>query len=131
MTYGTFKTHLNALLLSDRTKGDDALLLPLLRQALNAVAIECFALSLVSDDSADDILIALNKEGQFIRVPLLPENDDDFIDIDESLCLAVVNVVASYIAKDKSVMVKCLARANEFMHNYRWTLYRAMESDDV
>ncbi|NOQ32447.1 MAG: hypothetical protein GQ570_15165 [Helicobacteraceae bacterium] len=126
MTYLELKNHVEGLLLGDKKIPKHDLLVPLIKQGIEHIANECTPLSLMTSDVEDDILIVLNVHGQFIRKPVLPVEDTDEIDLDNSLLSALSNLVAFYISKNPTLEIS----ANTYMCDYKWVLYRAMEAND-
>ena len=125
MKYIDFKTHLNEIMSGDKKVPEDEKLKPIMLQCLKQVAIKCEPLVLMSRDIEDDILKTL-EDRLFIRVPKLPQSDDDVIDMDETLVYAVSYLVASKISKNQTI-VKYIKEYDEIVNDYLWKRFRDME----
>lgn len=79
---------------------DEAVLQSLVGYALTTVATQADSLHLMTLSTTADVL-RLAQGDYLIRVPLLPEDDVDVVDIDEELAPAVSRYVASYLSRDK------------------------------
>ncbi len=128
MTFKGFKNSLSSKLIGDVKLPSDELLKPLIKDAIEEVAEFCEPLHLITDDLDFEVLKILTNldDGMFIRSPRVPQNEDDNIDIDEKLSVAVVFLVASYIARTKNNYSQ---KANKLMLNYIWDLEKVYEVD--
>ncbi len=126
MKYIDFKTHLNEIMSGDKTVPADDKLKPIILQCLKQVAIKCEPLVLLSSNIEDDILTVVEDE-LFIRVPNVSQNDDDIIDMDETLVYAVSYLVASKISKNQTI-TKYTKEADEIINDYQWNRYRDIQS---
>lgn len=100
MTFGNLKFLVSALLSGDYTltsvKEEQIMLLS---YAFNKLATEADALKLFTINRGENIL----REGQgnmFIRMPALPEDDIDELDIDDELGYPAARFIASFISKE-------------------------------
>ena len=101
MTYGMLKNITSGLLTGDNVlPTDDGTMLGLLSYALTTTAERADSLHLMTLSTTANIL-RLAQGDYLIRVPELPENDEDMIDIDEELMFAVARLLASYISAEK------------------------------
>ena len=100
MTYGRLKSLVSALLISDNnlTKLNNEVL-ALLEYAYTRIAMEADALKLLTANSSEDIIIRNGPGNLFVRMPKLPESDDEELDIDEELCFAAARFIASFVSK--------------------------------
>ena len=102
MTYGNFKYLVKALMIGDNTlTQDNNEVLVLLQYAYDKVANESDALKLFTAVSVDKGIIRQGPGNLFVRMPLLPENDSDELDVDDELCFAAARFVCSFISRDK------------------------------
>jgi hypothetical protein len=126
MKYIDFRTHLNEIMSGDKTVPADDKLKPIILQSLVQVAKQCEPLVLISDDIEDEILQVV-EDGLFIRVPKTPNDDEDIIDMDETLVYAVSYLVASKISKNQTI-TKYTHEADRIINDYQWQRYRDIES---
>ena len=103
MTLGILKTNVAALL-SVRNdvamKTDNAIIIPLVNMAMLNIANRYKVLKLMTKSENFKVLRALSGEnkGWYIRMPKEPKTDDDKLDMDSELCMALVNYVAADLA---------------------------------
>lgn len=101
MTYEMLKNLTSGLLVGDNVLPKDAEVLKgLLQYALTTVATQADSLHLMTLSTTANVL-RLAQGDYLIRMPELPEDNEDMIDIDEELMFAVARYIASYISKDK------------------------------
>jgi hypothetical protein len=99
MTYIMLKNVTKGLLVGDNVLPKDPnVVLAQLAMAYNYIANKCPVMSLMTLDNTEDIL-RLGSGSYKVRVPDLPESDDDELDIDDDLGYAAANLMASYISK--------------------------------
>jgi hypothetical protein len=110
----------------DKNVPNDDNLKPIILQCLKQVAIKCEPLVLLSSNVEDDILTVVEDE-LVIRVPIAPSNDNDIIDIDETLVYAVSYLVASKISKNQTI-TKYINEADMIINDYQWNRYRDIQS---
>jgi len=100
MTYGNVKFLVSALLAGDYTltsvKEEQ---LMLLSYAFNKLATEADALKLFTTNKGENILRE-GKGNMFVRMPELPEDDIDELDIDDELGYPAARFIASFISKE-------------------------------
>jgi hypothetical protein len=121
MTFKGFKDSLNAKL---KPRGDvnlpsDDILIPLIKDALDEVALYCDPLHLICSDFDFGVLKFIDED-TFIRVPNVPQNEDDDIDIDDRLVGAVIYLVLHQISK---VRKNASFEAKKIMIDYDWYKY--------
>ena len=126
MKYGDFKVHLEQIMSGDKKVPTDDSLKPILLQSLIQVASSTEPLVLMSKNIADEMLRTVDNE-LFIRMPRIPNTDDDIIDIDEALVYAVSYIVASKISSNKT-LVKYKIEAKSIISDYQWQRYRDIQS---
>lgn len=102
MTYGSLKNLTTGLLIGDNIlPKDDAIVKALLMYAFNMIADKAEALHLLTLSKTDDIYRFAT--GEFLmRLPKLPENDEDELDIDEELCYVAARYIAAMISKERA-----------------------------
>ena len=100
MTFGNLKFLVSALLAGDYTltsvKEEQIMLLS---YAFNKLATEADALKLFTTNRGENIL----REGNgnmFVRMPELPEDDIDELDIDDELGYPAARFIAGFISKE-------------------------------
>lgn len=102
MTYIKLQNMLKVFLLGDNPPPKDPdMLLVSLETAYMELANDCSALKLLTANKGEEI-IRTGPGNTFVRMPNLPENPDDVLDIDSELVPAVGRIMAGYIAKELS-----------------------------
>ena len=101
MTYETLKAITSGLLTGDTVlPASEDVVLGLLQYALTTVAMKADSLHLMTLSTTTNVL-RLAQGDYLIRMPDMPEDDVDLIDIDEELMFAVARLMASYVSRDK------------------------------
>ena len=118
------------------TKKDGAITLPIsheehkivLKEALTSIATfpNLTPLKLVTNDRRHEVLRPINQT-KFIRVPELPENDEDEIDIDETLTYAVLYEMLGNLTTDVSKYGFYEMKRDTFINNYNWNNYNLLQ----
>ena len=104
---------------------DPNVVLAQLAMAYNYIANKCPVMSLMTLDNTEDIL-RLGSGSYKVRVPDLPESDDDELDIDDDLGYAAANLMASYISKRNKQWL--LGEAERLINIYNAKVYDIQES---
>lgn len=127
MTFLESKSLLSSLLLGDVKLPANEVLLPLFQQAFNHIANECIPLKLITkiNDFSTLRMVSIDDEIRYIRKPRLPKVDGDTLDIDNELCFALINLVASYISKNKAG--DFYMQSLEMISQYNWKLFNTRE----
>ena len=101
MTYGMLKSLTAGLLTGDNVLPTDPdVMQSLVGYSLTTVATQADSLHLMTLSTTANVL-RLAQGDYLIRVPLVPEDDVDVMDIDEELAPAVARYIASYLSRDK------------------------------
>lgn len=101
MTYGKLKGVIRVFLTGDHALPKDPDdMLAALEVAYIQIANQTTALKLLTADQSNRI-IRQGPGNFYIRMPGLPTEDDDVLDIDSELVPAVARIIASYISKEK------------------------------
>ena len=104
MTYGRMQSMLKVLLIGDNVAPKDPeTLLATLEMAYIEISNKCTALKLITANKDHSIM----REGlgnTYVRMPRLPKDPTEELDIDSELCPAVARIMASYISKDKALL---------------------------
>jgi len=101
MTFGRLKSAIKVLMIGDNELPQDKeQLIAAIEMAYLQLASQATALKLLTTDSASQV-IRLGPGGTYVRMPELPENDDDELDIDKELAPAVARIIASYLSREK------------------------------
>ncbi len=116
MTYGTLKYIVAGLLVGDRTlPNDDKVVKGLLAYAYNKISNKTESLHLLTLNKNKNIY--RHATGDYLmRVPEMPKDDDDELDIDEELGYVAAEFIAGFISKDKKLIHD--AEANELIIQY-------------
>ena len=102
MTYGDLKYLTKALLIGDNTlTKDNNEVLVLLSYAYNKIANQADALKLFTAVSEDNQIIRQGPGKLFVRMPDLPEDDIDVLDIDDELCYVAARYICSFVSREK------------------------------
>jgi hypothetical protein len=124
MTYLELKNDISSML---RVSGGKALppsesLDPIVRRAILRVAHDCDDMTLISEDitSYEPLRFLDGNSRKFIRVPNIPTNDEDVLDCDEFLSVAIANYVVYYISHDDFFEADAL----KVMDDYNWKIYQ-------
>ena len=103
---------------------DEDVVLQLLNSALTTVATRAESMHLMTLSTTDDVLRAGSGD-YLIRKPLLPEDMEDEVDIDEELTFAVARLMASYISREKGgIHAK---EAGRVILDYNGSVYELIE----
>jgi hypothetical protein len=126
MTFKKFKNLTAGLLTGDNVlPKDDDVTLALLDDAFTTISDKAEALHLLTMNQSE--AIARLAVGDYLsRVPNLPVNDEDELDIDEELCSAAARLVAAMLSKNKPRVHE--AKAAERIADYNSKVYQLMES---
>ena len=128
MTYGNLKILTKALLSSDfPLPEDDPSIKALLGMAYTYLVDKCQVLNLHTFDKSEKIQ-RLGRGDFMLRMPDLPSNDNDELDIDEELCPAVASLIASYISDKKTLVHQ--SRADDIIRSYNAKLDEFIESSN-
>ena len=102
MTYGNLKYLCKALLIGDNvlTKDNNEVLV-LLSYAYDKIANEADALKLFTAVSENNQIIRQGPGKLFVRMPELPTDDDDDLDIDAELCYVAARYICSFVSREK------------------------------
>ena len=104
MTYGELKSLVRGLLVGDTMlPDDDTVVKALLQDAYDTVANEADALHLMTLNKDANIL-RTSMGSYLMRVPNLPNDDADKLDIDHELCFAVARYMCVVLSQLKPMM---------------------------
>ena len=102
MTYGNLKYLVKALLIGDNTlTKDNAEVLVLLSYAYNKIANEADALKLFTAVSVGKQIIRQGPGKLFVRMPTMPANDADELDVDDELAYVAARFICSFVSREK------------------------------
>lgn len=126
MTYKNLKVLTKGLLNGDfPLPEDDELIKALLGMAYSYIADKAQVLNLQTEDKSATIQ-RLGRGGFLIRVPELPETDEDELDIGNELGYAAASLLASYISEKKAVVHQ--SRADDWIRSYNAKVDEFIES---
>ena len=101
MTYARLKSVIRVFLTGDNVlPKDNDDILAALEVAYIQIANQTTALKLLTPNAGTNI-IRQGPGNFYIRMPNLPDDDEDTLDVDTELVPAVARLIASYISKDK------------------------------
>ncbi len=102
MTYGNLKYLVKALLIGDNTlTKDNNEVLVLLSYAYNKIANQADALKLFTAVTEDMRIIRQGPGKLYVRMPSLPEDDIDELDIDDELAYVAARYICSFVSREK------------------------------
>lgn len=118
MTYIKLRHMLKLFLMGDNPvpKDSDVLLIAL-ETAYLEIANDCTALKLLTANKGEEI-VRTGLGNAFVRMPELPKEDTDVLDIDRELVPAVGRLMAGYIAKEIGNKNYHRAEANKIISQY-------------
>lgn len=122
MTLAEVKKSLLALLATDmKSKILDDVVVPLVNDGIEEIAIECEPLNLLSRNVDDDVLKFVDDEW-FVKVPNRVENDDDEIPLHGVLNQALVQYVAMHISRENKEFFAI--KYKRLKRDYMWQKHR-------
>jgi len=127
MTYKDLKHLTEALLIGDvtLTKNNEEFL-TLLRYAFERIANEADALKLFTTDTPNERIVRNGPGGLFVRMPKIPEFEDEELDLDEELCFAAARFICSFISTAKVDLH--LREASKIINSYNQKVEKFFES---
>lgn len=126
MTYKELKTLVKGLLSSDfPLPEDDNSVKALLGMAYSYIADKCQVLNLQTEDKSA-LIQRLGRGKHLVRVPELPETDEDELDIGHELGYAAASLVASYLSEKKVGIHQ--SRADDIIRSYNAKVCEFLES---
>ena len=116
MTYSRLKSAVKLLLIGDNDiPEDNEQMLAAMEMAYIELSSKASSLRLLSADHASDI-IRLGPNGTYLRMPNLPEDDSDELDIDPELAPALARILASYLSRNNQILHQ--SEANKVLVSY-------------
>ena len=126
MTYKKLKMLTKGLLSGDfPLPEDDESIKALLGMAYSYIADKCQVLNLQTEDKSA-MIQRLGRGTFLVRVPELPETDEDELDIDDELGYAAASLLASYISEKKIPIHQ--GRADDTIRSYNAKVDEFLES---
>ncbi len=110
---------------------DEAKRLVALQSAFYFAADKCTALKLLTVNKQVDAIIRMGPGDTYVRMPKLPKDPTDHLDIDSELCPAVARVVSHYVAKDVQMKEYHKREALEIMRSYEAKVQEYMQEMDI
>lgn len=110
MTYGRMKSMLRVLLTGDNVlPNNDEDMVAALEMSYIEISNMATALKLLTVNK-DQAIMRQGPGSTFVRMPDLPRDDTDELDIDSELVPAVARIIASYLSKEKGGIHMALAK---------------------
>jgi hypothetical protein len=126
MTYRVLKHVTRGLLTGDNAlPSENDIILGLLAYAYQLIANKAEALHLLTTNK-DSEMIRFGNGDYYLRVPRLPNDEDELLDIDDELGFAAARYIASFISKDKAAIH--VASAEEIIRLYNSKVYEVLET---
>ena len=117
MTLGRLKKLITGITFGDAmVPQDPEVMLGLLEMAYLEIANHTTAMKLLTSNINNQI-VRKGPGSKWIRMPDLPNDDTEELDVDNELCPAVARIIASYISKEKST--KHFNEAKRIMYDYQ------------
>jgi hypothetical protein len=117
MTYAELKTLTSALLSGDTNVPVDEKFLQLVKYGFSKIADEADALKLITAKDSNERIIRNGPGNSYVRMPRTPENQEDELDLDEELCYALAEYIASFISNTNKVSLH-IQNAQEIIRKY-------------
>lgn len=138
MTYGELLDLTSVFLGGDYTlPKEDGKKLAALNAAYVFAATKCTALKLLTTNK-DNAIMRMGPGSTYVRMPKLPKDVSDKLDIDSELGPAIARIIAHYIAKEVTMKNYHKVEALELMRDYESKVteyldeqYARGEYDDV
>ncbi len=129
MTYKDLKFLVGALLTGDVVIPDnDDELMMLLRYGFERIANEADALKLFTTEDPNQRIVRNGPGGLYVRMPKIPEFEEDELDLDEELCFAVARYICSFISSSKSSLH--IQEASKIINSYNQKVQTFFETLD-
>ena len=126
MTYKSLKVLTKGLLSGDfLLPEDEESIKALLGMAYSYITDKAQVLNLQTEDKSA-LIQRLGRGGFMVRVPELPEADEDELDIGHELGYAAASLVASYLSEKKAAIHQ--ARADDWIRSYNAKVDEFIES---
>ena len=127
MTFAELKNLTKVFLGGDYNlpKNDDTLVAAL-SSAYMFAATKCTALRLLTTNK-DSAIMRIGPGSTYVRMPKLPRDDSDRLDIDSELVPAIGRILAYYIAKDVTMKEYHKREALELMRDYEAKVVEYLE----
>ena len=100
MTYGRLKDAIKVLLIGDNEIPTGGELVAALEMAYIEISNKTTALKLLTVNK-DNAIMRMGPGDTYIRMPALPRDDTDELDLDNELVPAVARIIASYVSDKK------------------------------
>ncbi len=131
MTYGELQDLTAVFLGGDYVlPKDSAKKLAALNAAYSFAATKCTALKLLTTNK-DSAIMRLGPGSNYVRMPKLPKDITDNLDIDDELGPAIARTIAHYIAKDVQMKNYHKMEAMEIMRDYESKVAEFLESQNA
>lgn len=102
MTYGELLLFTGSLLTGDRKlPEEDDIILPIVAFGLLETAKKTTSTILQSTDHINDVVVKQITQNMFIKKPATPKLRSDILELEEELCYALGNFIASKYSKEK------------------------------
>ena len=129
MTLAGLKLHLKTILNGNKELPKDEDLKPLLKECLISIALRCEPLALLVFTDEEKVLKYLQDLDLYLRMPRVPKNDTDKLDLDTELCFALSYMLGMKLSNNES-LVKYIAQADEICSDYIWNRFNNIKSND-
>jgi len=97
-----------------------------LKAAYSYASTKCTALKLLTSNK-DNAIMRMGPGESYVRMPKLPRDTTDTLDIDSELGPAIARIIAHYVAKDIKMKDYHKAEAIEIMRDYEGKVAEFMD----
>lgn len=127
MTYARFKSLTRALLIGDvELTSDNDEFIGLLSYSFERISNDADAMKLLAEKDTSRRIVRNGPGGLFVRMPELPEHENDELDIDEELCYAASRFICSFVSQGRSA--EHINEASKIINSYNQKVQAFLES---
>jgi len=129
MTFKDLKSLTSVLLTGDVVLPENSdQFIMLLRYSFERVANEADALKLFTTENPNERIVRNGPGGLFVRMPHVPEYEEDEIDLDEELCFAAARYICSFVSAQKAPLH--IQEAGKIINSYNQKVQTFFETLD-
>jgi len=127
MTLANLRVTIETLLIGDNElPAEQEKLIALLEMGYIEIASRVTALKLLTANNSSEVIRG-GPSGSYVRMPVLPTEGNDELDIDRELCPALARIIAGYVSRDRAGHHQ--AEAQKVLVNYETKVRRFLEEN--
>ena len=127
MTYGELKNLTSVFLIGDNVlPKEEGKIQAAVNAAYTFAANKCTALKLLTSNK-DNAIMRMGPGNSYVRMPDLPVEDTDILDIDTELGTAIARIMAHFMAKEINMKNYHEVKALEIMRDYEGKVQEYIE----